>query len=252
MNTFASEWRKLVSVRMWIGLAVAAALFTLLNAAVLIVLSGSEVQGAQIPGMDPDSTMRTLYGIAGQASVFALVLGILAITSEYRHQTITATLLATPNRGRLVAAKMGAAAVLSAVIGILCLVLTAASLLVGTWWKDLGPLEWADFAAVAGGIVLGFVCYAVLGVGFGSLVRNQIAAIVAALVWVMLVESLVVSLWPEVGKWLPGGALNGVLQVESFSGSSYLSVLPAALLLVGYAAVFGIVAVRTTLQRDIT
>ena len=73
-----------------------------------------------------------------------------------------------------------------------------------------------------------------------------------ALIWVLLVESLIVSLWPSVGKWLPGGALNGVLQVESFFAGSYLDVAPAAGLLLLYGALFAGISAATTLRRDIT
>lgn len=252
MNTFRSEWRKLVSVRMWIGLAIAATLYTAVNAGVLIALSGLDIEGTPVPALTDPAAMRTVYAAAGQAAVFALVLGILGMTSEYRHQTITSTLLATPRRGRLVAAKMAAGAVLAAAIGAMCMVLTLAILGVGMLFKDTAAMDWADFAAVSAGAVLGFAVYAVLGVGFGSLVRNQIAAVTTALIWVMLVESLIVSFWPGVGKWLPGGALSGVLQAESFNGSSFLPVLPATLVLLAYAAGFGVLAVRTTLRRDIT
>ena len=48
----------------------------------------------------------------------------------------------------------------------------------------------------------------------------------------------VVAFWPSVGKWLPGGALNGVLQLEAPSGAAYLPVAAAAALLLAYAAAF--------------
>lgn len=252
MRTFASEWRKLTSIRMWMGLTVAAVLFTALNVGVLIALSGLEIQGAPIPGLGSPEQMRALYGSVGGSAVFALVLGILAITSEYRHQTITATLLATPKRGKVIAAKMAAASLLGALMGLLCMLVTLAEVGVGMLLKDLGAIHWGDFATISGGAILGFAVFAVLGVGFGSLVRNQIAAVVAALVWTMLVESLVVALWPWLGKWLPGGALNGVLMAESIAGEPYLAVLPATLVLLGYAVVFGAVAARITMRRDIT
>jgi len=252
VNALRSEWWKLRTARMTVGLAIAAILFTVVNAGVLVALAGVDLEGQDLPALTDPDALRALYGVAGQASVFTLVLGLLSMTSEYRHQTITATLLATPRRGRLVAAKMGAASVAAAIIAALCVAASLVVLLVGTALRDTAPLDWPVIAATAGGILLGLAVYAVLGVGFGSLVRNQIAAITAALLWVLLIESLVVSFWPEVGKWLPAGALAGVLQAESFSGVAYLAPLPAALLLLAYAVGFGLIAVRTTLRRDIT
>ena len=252
MNLLRSEWRKVVTIRMWIGLAAAAVGFTVLNAGVLIALSGVELEGTPVPELNDPDALRTVYGSAASSAAFVLVLGIVSMTSEYRHQTITATLLATPRRGAVVTAKMLAAAVFSAFIGVACVLVTLAAVGIGVAAKDIGPIDAGDFAAIAGGVVLGFAVYGVLGVGFGSLVRNQIAAITAALLWVLLVESLIVAFWPSVGKWLPGGALNGVLQLEAPSGADYLPVAAAAALLVAYAAAFGGIAVRTTLRRDIT
>ena len=252
MRTFRSEWRKLVSVRIWLGLAVAALLYTALNAGVLVALSGLDIGGAPVPALTDPATLRSVYASAGSASVLVLVLGILSMTSEYRHQTITATLLATPQRGRLVAGKMAAAALLGAAIGAACALLSLLILGIGLLVKDSAPVDWADVAAVSAGVVLGFGVYAIVGVGFGSLVRNQIAAITGALIWVLLVESAIVAFWPAIGKWLPGGAFNGVLGVESFGGASYLPVALAAPVLLAYGALFALLAVRTTLQRDIT
>jgi ABC-2 type transport system permease protein len=252
MRTLRSEWRKLISIRLWVFLTIAALGFTALNAGVLVILSGAVLQGEPFPSMTDPAALRGVYTSVSQTSVIVLVLGILSMTSEYRHQTITATVLATPSRVRLVLAKMAANAVLGAAIAVVCLLLVVGIMEVGFLFKDHAPVDWSDFAAVAAGVVVGFGVYAVLGVGYGSLVRNQIAAITTALIWVLLVEGIIVAIWPQVGKWLPGGAFNGMVQGQSVSGNSYLDPLPAALLLLAYAAAFGAVAVRTTLRRDIT
>ena len=59
-----------------------------------------------------------LLGISGFAQPFALVLGILAVTSEFRHGTITPTLIVAPGRGRLLAAKLAANGLAGLVLGV--------------------------------------------------------------------------------------------------------------------------------------
>ena len=75
-----------------------------------------------------DTPMRDLLGIAGLTQVFALVLGIVALTSEFRHGTITPSLLAVPDRTRLVLAKLITALIAGALLGLaasaLCAVIT--------------------------------------------------------------------------------------------------------------------------------
>src|ERR1700685_4036179 len=53
-----------------------------------------------------DHPALQVFTLAGLAQTFALILGVLAVTSEFRHGTITTTLLITPRRTPLLAAKL--------------------------------------------------------------------------------------------------------------------------------------------------
>lgn len=124
--------------------------------------------------------------------VFALVLGITGMTGEYRHQTITSTFLVSPRRARVVVAKIVAHAligVLYGVVGMLAvLVVGGATMSVRGYGLGLD----ADRLWLTSGLaVLAIVIWTVVGIGVGTLVRNQVAAIVAALPSTFLVEPLV-------------------------------------------------------------
>jgi ABC-2 type transport system permease protein len=243
-----SEWLKVFSTRMWIGMLVGALAFTAINVVALVFASGQ--QGA--PALTDPATVRSVYASAGSASVLVLVLGILGMTTEFRHMTVTSTFLATPRRGRVMSAKMAVHAVVGAAFGLVCAVFATGLAALLLQLKDHAAVEVSTVVAIGGGTVLCFAIYAVVGVALGALIRNQIAAILFALVWVLLVEALVVAFLPAVGKWLPGGAASGVLQSVSFTGTTYLPVWAASLLLLGYGVAFGVLAAATTLRRDIT
>ena len=101
-------------------------------------------------------------------------------------------------------------------------------------------LLWKVFrASVISGLVLGIV-----GVGLGALVKNQIAAVTGAVIWTLIVEGLVVAFVESIGKYLPAGAITGLVDVDfgdndfNFSIENYLTPGPATLVLLGYAALF--------------
>ena len=68
----------------------------------------------------------------------------------------------------------------------------------------------------------------------GRLIPNQILAVLGALIWLFLIEALLVAFLPEVGRWLPGGAANGLLQSSAFD-NDLLDPWAGGLLLLAYA-----------------
>ena len=105
------------------------------------------------------------------------------------------------------------------------------------------------------GVMLGLALYAVVGISIGALIKNQVAAIVIAIIWVLLIEPLVGVFIEGSSKWLPGGALNAAMNVTTQADLTSTDLLPiwgGALLLLAYAVVFATTALFTTVRRDIT
>ena len=197
-----------------------------------------------------------LLGIAGFAQVFALILGILAVTTEFRHGTITPTLVVAPDRMRLVLAKLVAHALAGLILGVLAVGLTTAIVLIGLSSRDIDTgLTNQEITEVAVGLVLATVLWAALGVGLGALVRNQVGAIVGALGWTLLVENLL-TIIPTVGDWVQKYGLNGVTNalsnIESEVTGDVLSQAAGGALLVAYTATFVIAGTLAVRRRDVT
>ena len=197
-----------------------------------------------------------LLGIAGFAQVFALILGILAVTTEFRHGTITPTLIVAPDRVRVVLAKLVAHVLAGLILGVLAVGLTTAIVLITLSSRDIDTgLTSQEITEVVIGLILATALWAALGVGLGALVRNQVGAIVGALGWALLVENLL-TIIPTVGDWVQKYGLNGVTNalsnIESDVTGDVLSQAAGGALLVAYAATFVIAGTLAMRRRDVT
>jgi ABC-2 type transport system permease protein len=176
-----------------------------------------------------------------------LLLGVVVVTGEFHHRTVTPTFLVTPNRWRVLAAKAAACALVGPLVAV---VLLAVKWTVGVLAGAIDPTMDTALLAMTGRSMLVAACWALLGVGVGAAVRNQTVAVLVPLVWFLLIETLI----PAYGlamlvPWSPGGATIALF------GGRFAGVLPAwaaLLLLVGYALALLVPGGRVIARRDIT
>lgn len=244
-----AEVAKVLSTRMVWGLLLASLGYTAVNMVVLVALAGQET----LPELDTQEGLRQVFASASTATAFTLVLGVLAVTAEFRHGTITSTFLVVPRRSRVITAKLAALPVVGFGFAVLGVALTAGAGYGVAAWQGIDVASTAsDVPGVLVGSLVGVTLYAMLGVGFGALIRNQVAAVITALLWMLLVESTLVSFLPEVGRWTPGGAAQAMTLSEPLRGGDLLSPWAGAALFVGYCVLLAALGARTTMRRDIT
>jgi ABC-2 type transport system permease protein len=240
-----SEWRKLSTVRgPWLLLAAGPLL-------VVAGITGLIQSGGNVH--DPAVQGRALAHVA-LAALFTLVFGIFAVAAEYRHGTITDTFLSSPDRGRVVTAKLAVYAAVGAVAGLVSSAVAVA--VTAAWWAAKGgsfDLSAADsWRTLAGGLAVN-IAFAAIGVGIGALVRNLAIAIAAALAWIALIEGIAGQLvGPGLARWLPFSASEAVGRADLTGASRLLPQWGGGLVLAGYAVVFAVAAMVTTLRRDVT
>lgn len=256
-----AEYRKLVSTRMWWLLLIVMVGYLVFIAAA-IAASFTLLADEGTTPLGGEDAARATYSIVNSIGyVFPLIIGSLAMTTEFRHKTITQSLLVEPNRTRFLVAKL-----LSVVpVGLLAGVFAVAATVAGG--APLLALE-GDGAMLGDrdvivGLLLGVVVialWAVIGVAFGSWVSNQVAAIVVILAFTQFVEPIARVVLAQVGglgkvaSMLPGGAADSLIGASFFSDPASSDLLPrwvAALVLLGYAVVFAVIGRLTTLRRDI-
>jgi hypothetical protein len=261
-DALVAEYRKLVSTRLWWLLLIVMTGYLAFVAGVLGATIGASGSGAAGGGLTGEDAALATYSIVnGVGYVFPLVIGSLAVTTEFRHQTITQSLLAEPDRTRFLAAKLVSVVPVGLLAGLLAVAATVAAGAPMLAWQGDGAMLGDPDVQLA--LVLGVVVvalWAVIGVAFGSWVSNQVAAIVVILAFTQFVEPIARLVLSEldaprvVGSLLPGGAADTLIGATFLGDPSTVDVLPrwaAALVLLGYAAVFAVLGRLTTLRRDI-
>ena len=243
-----SEWTKLLTTRVWIGLLIGACVLSGGFAALFTGLAG------QTGGPDPVGTPgyeQLALGAAGNASILSLVLGIIGITQEYRHRTATPTFLTTPRRGRVVAAKLLAYLLAGVPFAVLVCAVTVLVVEVYAGARGAAPSLGGDNLQVLLGAAISIVLYAVIGVGVGALFRNQVGAIVGSLVYLFIIESIIggISAISGVYKWLPGGAAAAL--TATTEGPDLLNQWQGGVLLLAYGLVFAVVGTLLAVRRDV-
>jgi ABC-2 type transport system permease protein len=232
-----------------------AALLALTGAAV--VTTTALITGAGHRGAPPLGA-RSLGEIANAPFALvgpaALILGVLGMAGEFRHQTITSTLLVSPRRPQLVAAKALVHAGLGAALAAAA---CAVSLAVAIPWLAAKHVPLAlggsHLIAVVPGSIAAAALYGALGVALGTLVSNQTAAVTIGLVWLLAVEHLLVAVTstPNLAHWLPGGTL-ALLARGGASHSHPLAPWAAALLAATYTIAATGTAAHRFARRDLT
>lgn len=199
-----SEWLKLRTVRVHFVLLILAVAFPVI-VTVLVSVFGSEpetVQGYELAEM-----------IAGTSVISVMLFGAVAaisLTSEFAHGTIRPTYAATPNRMRVMTAKL---IVNSAVAGVLALALVAicwvfGAAILGGRDADISlSMDDGSIGALAALVVLA-VILTWFAFGIGLIVRNSPATVSILLLWPLVAEGLIAVLFFLVGadgltKWLP-------------------------------------------------
>jgi ABC-2 type transport system permease protein len=272
-----SEFTKIGTTRMWWLLAIVLFLYIGLISGGLATLfglistgkitrgnteSGSGAAAAIFHNLAP-----VVYSFATSVGyVFPVLLGALATTGEYRHQTLTPTFLANPRRGQVLGAKVTSTFIVGAVYGVIALVAAVGigALALSIVGVDTALGDSATWAQV-GRSILAMALWALIGVGLGTLVPNQVATIVIVLAFTQFVEPLLrlatsfSEVTANIGKFLPGAASDALVGASVFTISSPAAATAAALewwqgglVLAAYAAVFVIAGYFVSWRRDIS
>jgi ABC-2 type transport system permease protein len=220
-----------------------------LAAIVLLTFAVVAANSANVSTRTKEDLLEALSG-AGIAAALLLVLGIVATTGEHRHGTITSSLLASPDRRRLIGAKVLAYLVTGALLGVAAVIATLAVAVPWLSARD-APLDLLDAGDYLGLLVKGVAVSALsgaVGVGVGAIVRNQVAAVVGTLIYLFVVEPVIGVISSEVAAYTIGGSQSSLTAAPV---EDALAPLPGGLLLAAWALLLVLVGAELEERRDV-
>jgi len=260
MNQIKSELRKLTGTNTWIWLTFAAAFIVAGVTALTFLLLKTVASNGGDPlglGINTQAGVEDIYSQVGffLGWLFALILGAVAVTSEFRFGTVVPTFLTTPQRERPILAKMVAVGIIGGLMGLVVVIAGYATATVLLLTTSHAGVNYSHLLLIALGCMLAYVLLSIVGVAVGALVRNQIVAVVLVIVWVVLAQqilAIVTAIWhlDYISKWFPQNAVAAVVAAAS-PQADQLPAWGGALTLIAYAVVLAALGFFTTLRRDV-
>jgi ABC-2 type transport system permease protein len=268
-----SEYTKVTSTRMWWVLALVMFGYVGLSTAGISLVFGFNLgdgaAGPATPGtpqFDPDALPPLVYSFASSIGyVFPLLIGALAVTNEFRHQTLTPTFLGTPKRGAVLAGKLANGLLFGALYGLVGLLASVGigALILNLF--DIDPLLGeSDTWALIARVLIAMALWGAIGVGVGTLIPSQVGSIVVILAFTQFLEPILrlaagfVDVLGDIAQYLPGAASDALVGASFFSiaggpGSApMLEWWQGGLVLAGYAVLFAAIGYATSWRRDVT
>lgn len=263
-RTFAGAVRsETIRLNRWTFTGVGAGLFAffaLVGTAVAFIAADGFAEGAAPPPglgaiVAPSSPEGVVAGLAMSANLIgiaSLSLWAAAAASDYSSGWIRVMVQAEPRRWRLLAGKFTALAGFTVVGTIIATVVSVAAAPLFASATEVPTDLWANgiVGTVAGGwinLTIAVLVWGVIGFAVATVSRSAVVAISGGIGYMMVFEGVLGLAAEEGTTYMPGKVLGTVVA----GGTEALAYGVALGLSVGYALIFGAVAVYVFHQRDV-
>jgi ABC-2 type transport system permease protein len=266
-----AELRRVTSTRLWWALLIPVAVL----AAVVNLFGGLLGDAVGDSGGDLPVLLASVAFTLTLVAVFAGVYGAVIAAGEFRHRTVTTTYLTAGGRGRVLVGKLAAGAGVGGLYAAAAAVVGTVAGMAGQRGGRLPGLP--ELLAVAAIGVAVAALWGVIGAGLGTLLANQVGALVALLVYLQVGELVLGAVLNNSGSpaaarltpYLPGNAGDvaiydlpahalagpafGDQVVEQLAGVTAPPPWWGALaVLAGWATLVAVVAWTVADRRDVT
>ena len=244
-----AELTKLRTTQVW---------FWMLLAAVAVTALFTIGQLAPSDGVRNASDVPNVFTTGATSYIVVFVLGVLGVTTEFRYQTITPTVLTTPSRWALITAKLITYAIVGACYALVCVIVQVVIAL--PWLPSKGyhvSLTDPHIPRALVGVFAVVTLFGIVGLGVGALLKNQIVAVSVGVVFLLILNNVLAAIpgVKEVFPYTPGGGLQAIITVTGSRTVNDVTLLSGAggvVVLLLWAFIPAILGASLTLNRDIT
>lgn len=244
----------------WFGLM---ALFALLvNTVMVSLVSGGGTLPPGAPGVafpslaEMESPSGLMAGLAAASNMFGIVtlsFWAVATAGDYSSGLIRLLVAAEPRRWRLLAAKIGALLIVTAIATAVAALVNILAVTPMAVPAGIDTSAWGtDLVAVIGGawvnLYLSLCVWGVLGLVVAVLARSAAVAVSIGVGYVLVVESLIKMVGDAPSDWLLGSTLSALAQ----GGSGAIAYGTALGLAFGYVILGLVIAGAVYIRRDVT
>jgi hypothetical protein len=225
---------------------------------VAILLNALSAYGTQSSMVHVDLTTTAinraatehLVGLGFGASLFSMIFGVIVVTRDFGNFSIGRHAHLSRGPSRLLGMRALASAVPMLVFGLAgaasVLIVTALTLPRTGASFDLGGHGWAILVGVVGSVALA----GYLGQMVAWQTRRSLWTVTGLVAWTLLAEPLVITLVPAFGRFLPGGAAQGML-MDTSSTTEILTPAWAYVVYIGWLAGLSSLAVYRLRSTDL-
>jgi ABC-2 type transport system permease protein len=242
ISQIRAELLKIRSTRTTIGLLLGMITLILL----FTVLTGLLSHPSGLMGKE---NQRQLLSVGSLAGVFSALAGALLVTSEYRYGTIRPTILFNPARSQVLTAKIVAGMLAGIAFGVIgeavgwavgFVILEARGITI--------VLNASDVLLLSLGGLAGVALWGAIGAALGTIIRNQVGAVITLLAWGFVVDNLLFGLVPSVGRYMPTRASDALTGLKT---QHLLTPGVGAIILIAWTIVLTFAGIGLTSRRDV-
>lgn len=244
----------------WLGLT--GALAALINTVMFSVAASANGAPANGPGVDfpslaallsPDGLTAGVASASSLLGVVTLAFWSLLTASDYNTGLVRLLVAAQPRRWRLLAGKVTALTLWTAVVAFTAIVVNLAVAPASAHAAGLSTAAWTsaglvDIVVAWANLFSALLAWGVIGLALATVTRSAAVAISVGVGYVLLLEGVLASVLDSVANVLPGSVLTALAQ----GGTNALSAWSAVALGLLYATIAIGVSLAAVQRRDVT